>query len=52
MLILGPAALALGPDWGVPMMGLGFGGGHIILGALLLASERRQSAPRLHREVA
>jgi hypothetical protein len=36
----------------VLMMGLGFGGGHIGLGAALLASERRLSALRLHREVA
>jgi hypothetical protein len=52
MLFLGPLTLALGPDWGVLLMGLGFGAGHIVLGAALLAAERRQSALRLHREVA
>jgi hypothetical protein len=52
MLFLGPVALAMGPDWGVLLMGLGFGAGHIVLGAALLACERRQSALRLHREVA
>ncbi len=52
MLFLGPLALVLGPEYGVLLMGLGFGAGHIGLGAALLACERRQSALRLHREVA
>ncbi len=52
MLFLGPVTLALGPDWGVVLMGLGFGAGHIVLGAALLMIERRQSAVRLHRVVA
>src|SRR5208337_4475031 len=52
MLIFGALALMVGPEYGVLLMGLGFGAGHIILGAALFASERRQSALRLHREVA
>ena len=51
-LIIGPVTLLLGPDFGVLMMGLMFGVGHIALGAALLAFERQQSAIRLHREVA
>jgi hypothetical protein len=52
VLFLGPVALALGPAWGVLLMGLGFGAGHIVLGVVLLARERRQARLRLHREVA
>src|SRR5262249_21256853 len=51
-LIVGSVTLALGPAFGVLMMGLMFGVGHIALGAALLAFEREQSAIRLHREVA
>jgi hypothetical protein len=52
LLFLGPVAIALGPDWGILLMGLGFGAGHIILGVALLTIERRSAALRLHREVA
>jgi hypothetical protein len=52
LLFLGPVAIGLGPDWGVLLMGCGFGAGHIALGAALLAIERRSAALRLHREVA
>ena len=52
MLMLGPVALAVGPAWAVPMMALGFGGGHLILGASLLLAERREARVRLHEEVA
>ena len=51
-LIVGPVTLLLGPSFGVLMMGLMFGVGHIALGAALLAFERQQSGIRLHREVA
>ncbi len=51
-LFLGAVALALGPAWAALMMGLGFGLGHFVLGTLLLVSERRASALRLHRSVA
>ena len=49
---LGTLTLALGPDWAVPMMGLGFGAGHIGLGVALLIFERRRTGLRLYREVA
>jgi hypothetical protein len=51
-LLLGALTLALGPVWAVVLMGLVFGLGHVILGAVLLLAERRESALRLHREVA
>ena len=51
-LALGTLTLALGPDWAVPMMGLGFGAGHIGLGVALLIFERRRTGLRLYREVA
>ena len=51
-LLLGGVTLALGPAWAVPMMGLVFGLGHVVLGAVLMAAERRQGAIRLHRSVA
>jgi hypothetical protein len=52
MLAAGALALALGPAWGVALMGLAFGGGHLVLGAALLAAERRERTLRLHRDVA
>ena len=52
MLLLGALSLALGPPWAVVLMGLAFGGGHLALGAALLAAERRQVRLRLHRDVA
>jgi hypothetical protein len=52
MLALGALTLALGTAWAVPMMGFAFGGGHLTLGAVLLAQERRESRIRLHRGVA
>jgi hypothetical protein len=51
-LVLGTVTLALGPEWAIPMMGVVFGLGHIGLGMVLLASERRQGVVRLHRSVA
>ena len=52
VLFLGGLTLALDPTWAVPMMGLVFGLGHIGLGVVLLAIERRQAGVRLHRSVA
>ena len=52
LLLLGPVTLVLGQGWAVPMMGIGFGLGHIGLGTALLVAERRESAIRLHRSVA
>lgn len=51
-LLLGAVTLALGPAYAVLMMGLTFGLGHIVLGLVLLVSERRQRGIRLHRSVA
>jgi hypothetical protein len=51
-LALGTLTLSLGPDWAIPMMGMVFGLGHIGLGMVLLATERRQGVVRLHRSVA
>jgi hypothetical protein len=51
-LAAGGVTLFLGPAWATLMMGLTFGLGHIILGAVLLAAERRAKRLRLHREVA
>ena len=52
MLPLGALTLALGPAWGVAMMGLVFGLGHVGLGVALPIAERRTPALRLHRTVA
>ncbi len=52
MLALGALTLALGAAWAVPMMGVAFGGGHLALGAALLAEERREVRLRLHQDVA
>jgi hypothetical protein len=52
VLAAGTLTLGLGPDWGVLMMGLVFGAGHLALGIALLAVERQRSAVRLHRDVA
>jgi len=52
VLLLGGLTLALGPVWAVAMMGWVFGLGHVVLGTVMLAVERRESALRLHREVA
>jgi hypothetical protein len=51
-LAAGGVTLALGPAWATLMMGLTFGLGHIVLGVVLLAAERRAKRLRLHREVA
>jgi hypothetical protein len=51
-LAVGALTLALGPGWAIPMMGLGFGLGHIGLGVALLIAERREGGVRLHRSVA
>ena len=48
MLGMGAVSLALGPTWAIPMMALGFGGGHIALGIGLLLVERREARVRLH----
>jgi hypothetical protein len=50
MLPLGAITLALGPAWAVAMMGLVFGLGHIGLGVVLLAAERRERRLRLYRQ--
>jgi hypothetical protein len=52
VLLFGGITLGLGPACAILMMGLVFGLGHMVLGGYLLASERRQAMPRLHREVA
>ncbi len=53
VLVLGPATLALGPTWAVVMMGVVFGLGHVGLGLLLIAAERRAGRGlRLFRTVA
>jgi hypothetical protein len=36
----------------IPAMGIVFGLGHIVLGSVLLAAERRETSIRLHRSVA
>jgi hypothetical protein len=40
-LVLGAVSLWLGAAWSTIMMGIAFGGGHLLLGAGLLASQRR-----------
>jgi hypothetical protein len=51
-LLLGGVALWLGPAWAIPMMGVGFGLGHLSLGVALVVAEKRQRYLRLHRCVA
>jgi hypothetical protein len=51
-LAAGCVTLYLGPAWATLMMGLAFGLGHVVLGIVLLAAERRAIRLRLHREVA
>lgn len=51
-LVGGGLTLCLGTEWAVLMMGLVFGLGHVVLGGVLLANERRQGLVRLHRSVA
>ena len=48
----GAATLCLGPAAAIPAMGLVFGLGHMVLGSVLLAAERRETSIRLHRSVA
>jgi hypothetical protein len=52
VLLSGAITLLLGPAWAIPAMGIVFGLGHIALGGVLFAVERRESAIRLHRSVA
>jgi hypothetical protein len=52
VLLLGCVTLALGKDWAIVAMGVVFGLGHLGLGAVLLAQERRQTKLRIHRSVA
>jgi hypothetical protein len=52
VLVSGAATLVLGPDWAAWEMGIVFGLGHLVLGAVLLVQERRQTVLRLHRSVA
>ncbi len=52
VLVLGGVTLALGQQWSVAAMGVVFGLGHLVLGAVLLVQERRQSMLRIHRSVA
>jgi hypothetical protein len=51
-LAAGGVTLVLGPAFAVLMMGLVFGVGHVALGCVLLAAERRQVTLRVHRSVA
>jgi hypothetical protein len=51
-LVLGALTLALGPVASTWMMGFGFGGVHLALGAVLLREEWRRTDLRLHQEVA
>jgi hypothetical protein len=48
----GAITLLLGPTVAIPAMGIIFGMGHIVLGSVLLAAERRETSIRLHRSVA
>ena len=48
----GAITLLLGPAVAIPAMGIVFGLGHIVLGSVLLAAERRETSIRLHRSVA
>ncbi|HEX5269145.1 MAG TPA: hypothetical protein VFW33_01595 [Gemmataceae bacterium] len=52
VLVLGGVTLALGQQWSVAAMGVVFGLGHFVLGAVLLVQERRQAVLRIHRSVA
>jgi len=52
VLLLGGVTLALGTDWSVAAMGVVFGLGHLVLGAVLLVRERQQAVLRIHRSVA
>jgi hypothetical protein len=52
MLLLGSLTLALGTEWSIPLMGVAFGAGHLVLGFALLSEERRERALRLYRSVA
>lgn len=44
-MISGAVTLCLGPAWATTMMGVVFGGGHLLLGAGLLATRRRPLRP-------
>jgi hypothetical protein len=48
----GAGALLLGPAFAIPAMGVVFGLGHMVLGGVLMAAERRETSIRLHRSVA
>jgi hypothetical protein len=48
----GGLTLALGPGAAILLMGLVFGLGHVVLGVVLIAAERRAGRLRLHRSVA
>ncbi len=52
VLLLGGVTLAVGQAWSVAAMGVVFGLGHLVLGAVLLVRERRQTMLRIHRSVA
>jgi hypothetical protein len=47
LLLLGAVALVLGPGWATALMGVGFGAGHVALGAVLFAVERRERRLRV-----
>jgi hypothetical protein len=51
-LLGGALTLAFGPGFAIVMMAVVFGGGHLGLGAALLAAEKRQNSVRIHRSVA
>jgi hypothetical protein len=52
VMLAGGVTLALGEPWAPWAMGVVFGLGHLVLGGVLLAQERRQTKLRIHRSVA
>ena len=52
VLLAGGVTLCLPAAWSPALMGVVFGAGHVALGAVLLAQERRQTVLRLHQSVA
>jgi len=52
VLLAGGITLMLGQDRATWAMGVVFGLGHLVLGAILLVRERRQTSLRIHRSVA
>ena len=52
ILALGCVTLGLGQAWGVLMMAIAFGMGHVGLGTALMLKERRERSVKLYRDVA